>query len=498
MTKQIKKILIANRSEIALRVIKTCQEMGIKTVTLYTSKESDLPHAKAGDESFNFGQGSLADTYLNQEKIIELALKSNACAIHPGYGFLSENALFCKKVKAAGLIFIGPSEESMQLMGSKKNSKQKMQEIGVPVVPGYHGEIQEADYLLKEAKKIGFPVLIKASAGGGGKGMRVVHQESEFNESLASAKREAKNAFGDEVMLIEKYIMQPRHIEVQVLSDSHGHHLHLFERECSIQRRHQKIIEETPSPALTENKRKEMTDSAINITKNINYLGAGTVEFIFDENDNFYFLEMNTRLQVEHPVTEMVVGIDLVKQQILVAQGEALSLSQEQIKQTGHAIEVRIYAEDPDNSFMPSTDRILYIGQTAKEQSRLDCGYKDGNMVSTDFDPMLAKLSCWGDDRNQAINEVLNELDHLPFLGLITNRDYLKRILKTNKFVDGELSTNFVNDYKDQLAPQELNERQVAVAIATMMFADFTPELNFNKQGQNKTAWDRLIQFRNV
>ena len=504
--KPIKKILIANRGEIALRVIQTCKEMGIETATLYTDEEIDLPHSSAGDQSFNLGTGALKDTYLNQDKIIAIAKDCGADAIHPGYGFLSEKASFAKKVMEAGLMFIGPSPEAIDLMGDKKTSKIKIQELGVPSIPGYHGDKQDMSHLISEAKKIGYPVLIKASAGGGGKGMRIVHEEGEFKEALEGAKREALNAFGDETVLLEKYITSPRHIEIQVMSDSHGNHFHLFERECSIQRRYQKIVEESPSPAVTPELRKKMTEAAVKITRGISYEGAGTVELILDTDGSFYFLEMNTRLQVEHPVTEMVTGLDLVRLQIMVAQGDKLPFTQEDIKQKGHAIEVRLYAEDPDNGFLPSIGTIKKIGKTSLRDTRLDCGYRNGNAVSISFDPMLAKLISWGESRSIAAEKLNLALNDILFLGVKTNRDYLKRILTLPEYHEGKTYTHFVKTYEDKLKAQTPSQEQKAMALAAFLFS----QMRSNKRGShgassradhstNSTCpWSSLSGFRNI
>ncbi len=496
-TKMIKKILIANRGEIALRVIQTAREMGISTVTLYTDEEKSLPHCTAGDESFSLGSGSLKETYLNQEKIIAIAKSCGADAIHPGYGFLSEKSSFAKLVNDSGLIFIGPKPESIDLMGDKKTSKIKIQELQVPSIPGYHGDNQEISHLVNEAKRIGFPVLIKASAGGGGKGMRIVEVETEFQAALEGAKRESLNAFGDDTVLLEKYITSPRHIEIQVMSDSHGNHFHLFERECSIQRRYQKIVEESPSPAVTPELRAKMTAAAIKITSGINYLGAGTIELILDTDGLFYFLEMNTRLQVEHPVTEMVTGLDLVRLQILVAQGEKLPFSQADIKQTGHAIEVRLYAEDPDNDFLPSIGKIKKIGKTSLRHTRLDCGYVDGNEVTISFDPMLAKLISWGENREQAADKLNLALNEVVFLGLKTNRDYLKRILTSKEYREGKTFTHFVKTFSEQLKPKKKTKEEMALAIAASLFNKKNETLNQNIT-QKVDAWLSLIGFRNI
>lgn len=495
MNKKIKKILIANRGEIALRIIQTAKEMGIQTLIIYTDEEIMLPHANAGDERISLGKGSLKETYLNQEKIIEIAKKYKVDAIHPGYGFLSEKSSFAKKVKEAGIIFIGPSPESIDLMGDKKKSKVKISELNVQAIPGYHGENQETDFLQKKAAEIGYPILIKASAGGGGKGMRIVFQENEFREAFESAKREALNAFGDDTILLEKYITSPRHIEIQVMSDQHGNHLHLFERECSIQRRYQKILEESPSMSITPKLRLEMTEAALRITRGINYEGAGTVELILDENDEFYFLEMNTRLQVEHPVTEMVTRLDLVRLQIMVAQGEKLPFTQDEVKQVGHAIEVRLYAEDPDNDFLPSTGTIKKIGNTNVRDARLDCGYVDGNEVGISFDPMLAKLITWGSSREVAIQKMNLALNDILFLGLKTNRNYLKRILNLKEFHDGKTYTHFIKTYAEKLKEKKGNTEEKALVIAAFLL---NKRKNIIEETKMLSPWEALMGFRNI
>ncbi|WP_127717600.1 acetyl/propionyl/methylcrotonyl-CoA carboxylase subunit alpha [Halobacteriovorax sp. HLS] len=491
--KIIDKVLIANRGEIALRVIKTCKEMGIKTVTIFTEKERAYPHAYLSDESFSLGEGALSETYLNQDKIIEIAKLSGAKAIHPGYGFLSENSGFAEKVTKAGIKFIGPRPDSMEIMGDKKTSKIEMEKISIPLIPGYHGDNQDENYLADQAKKIGFPVLIKASAGGGGKGMRVVEKSSDFSAALASAKREAMNAFGDDIVLIEKFIQNPRHIEVQVMSDTHGNHLHFFERECSIQRRHQKVVEETPSTALGQELRDKITQTAVQISSGINYEGAGTVEFIMDANGEFFFLEMNTRLQVEHPITEMVTGSDLVRLQIIAAAGLPINLKQSDIKQSGHAIEVRIYSEDPDNNFMPAIGTISRVGNTTLNDVRLDSGYVDGNEVTINFDPMLAKLVCWGVDREAAISKTLFSLDEVVFLGVQTNRDYLKRIVNSAPFRSGDTFTHFIETYSELLLKQEMSDDQIASCIAAFINSSVSKSNN-----SNEGSWSNLQGFRNI
>lgn len=496
---KIKKILVANRGEIALRVLKTAKEMGIKIVTIYAEDDKNLPHALFSDEAYSLGEGPLSETYLNKHKIIDIAKKSGADAIHPGYGFLSENAEFCSMVEKAGIIFIGPTSESIILMGDKIGSKVALEKINIPMIPGYHGDNQEVSFLETKAKEIGFPVLIKASAGGGGKGMRIVHEESELRDAISGAKSEALKAFSNDKVLIEKYIVNPRHIEVQLMSDIHGNHLHFFERECSIQRRYQKVVEETPAPNLSDDLRKRICETAAEISKGINYRGAGTVEFILTPDGKFYFLEMNTRLQVEHPVTEMVTGHDLVRYQILVAEGEKLNLKQSDIKQNGHAIECRIYAEDPDNDFMPSIGKIDRIGVPTLRDVRLDCGFLDGTEVGVNYDPMLAKLVVWGETRELAISKTIASLDEVLFLGVKTNRDYLKRILAHKEFIKGNTHTHFIPDHKTELEVKEFTVDQLADLIAILSFGE-------NGRGRavaapagvsSQTPWMTLTGFRN-
>jgi 3-methylcrotonyl-CoA carboxylase alpha subunit len=489
---KITKVLIANRAEIALRVVKTCKEFGISTVSLYTEEEKELPQRFEADESVYLAGSTLAETYLNMDKIVSIAKELECDAIHPGYGFLSENAEFSKKVTDAGIIFIGPTPEIINLMGDKKGSKEKMIEIGVPVIPGYHGVNQDPDLLKSEADKMGYPVLIKASAGGGGKGMRVVYESENFMEELNSCKREALSSFGSDIVLIEKFIQNPRHIEVQVMSDGQGNHFHFYERECSIQRRHQKIVEETPSMALSDQLRKDMTATAVQISSEINYSGAGTVEFILDGQE-YYFLEMNTRLQVEHPVTELVTGHDLVELQLRAASGEKFNFKQDDIPQNGHAIELRIYAEDPDNDFMPSIGQIKKIGRVS-EGIRLDMGYVDGNEITVNFDPMIAKVITHAQTRNECVDKISKGLFELPFFGLNTNRSYLLRILKHKKFLEGETYTHFVKTYEEDLAPKANSNSELAFAIGASLLNDDSLKAKFN----SKKPWENLTGFRNV
>ncbi len=495
---KIKKILVANRGEIALRVLKTAKEMGIKVVTVYAEDDKALPHALFADESYSLGLGALSETYLNKNKLIEIAKKSQVDAIHPGYGFLSENADFARLVESSGFIFIGPTAESIVLMGDKIGSKNALEKIKIPMIPGYHGDDQSVENLAKKSKEIGFPVLIKASAGGGGKGMRIVHKEAELTEAIRGAKSEALKAFSNDKVLIEKYVVNPRHIEVQLMSDTHGNHLHFFERECSIQRRYQKIVEETPAPQMSQELRLKICETAVQISSGINYRGAGTIEFILAPDGHYYFLEMNTRLQVEHPVTEMVTGYDLVKFQILVAQGDKLSVKQSEIMQKGQAIECRIYAEDPDNDFMPSIGKIEKIGVPTLRDVRLDCGFLDGTEVGVNYDPMLAKLIVWGENREVAISKSIQSLDEVLFLGVKTNRDYLKRILGHKKFIAGQTHTHFIPDNKEDLAPKELAPAEIAAMIAGLCFNEQKPQSFQDKPGSVTNPWLELVGFRNV
>lgn len=495
---KIKKILIANRAEIAIRVISTCKEMGIKTVTIYSEADKNLPHVFLSDESYCLGDGTIAETYLNKEKILKIAKDSKSDAIHPGYGFLSENTSFSKAASDMGIIFIGPRPDSIELMGDKIGSKKFVETLGIPMIPGYHGDNQDKEFLKKKAVEIGFPVLIKASAGGGGKGMRIVHNESEFIENLDGAKSEALKSFGDDKVLIEKYLMNPRHIEVQMMSDNHGNHLHFFERECSIQRRYQKIVEETPSIALTAELQQKICEAAVTITKKMNYSGAGTMEFIF-EDTKFYFLEMNTRLQVEHPISEMVTGADLVKLQILVACNEKINIKQSEIMQKGHAIEVRLYAEDPDNNFMPSIGKISHIGKTSLKNVRLDTGFTVGNDVTVNYDPMLAKLIVWAETRDEAINKMICSLDEITYSGLKNNRDYLKRILAHQSFKKGDTFTSFVKIHEESLRPLLKTDEDIALSLAVFSLLEHQKSSS-KAEGKNQntySVWQEIGNFRN-
>lgn len=437
-------ILIANRGEIACRISKTAREMGIKTIAIYSSADKDSLHVRMADEAYWVGEAPAKDSYLCIDAIIQIALKSNAQAIHPGYGFLSENPLFAQACEKAGLIFIGPGIEALKVMGSKQLAKQLLEKTAVPLTPGYHGADQSEARLLKEAQRIGFPVLLKAANGGGGKGMRSVSTESEFSEALAGARRESLASFADDTMIIEKLLINPRHIEVQVMADNQGSVIAISERDCSIQRRHQKIIEEAPAPNLSETLRQKLAKAAREVAKSIHYRGAGTMEFLVDPADNFYFMEMNTRLQVEHPVTEMVTGIDLVQWQLLIAAGEPLPLKQEQLQIAGHAIECRIYAEDPLQNFIPSIGQIDYLHEPHGPGIRIDSGVGLHNSISRYYDPMIAKLIAYGKDREEALQRLQRALSQYYLSGVKTNLPFLQAICKHPQFVQAHLSTNFL------------------------------------------------------
>ncbi len=439
------KILIANRGEIACRIIKTAKSMGIHTVAIYSSVDKDSLHVRSADNAYCVGEAAAKDSYLHIETIIRVAKESGAQAIHPGYGFLSENPEFAKACNEAGIVFIGPSVEAMEAMASKQLAKQMLEKSNVPLTPGYHGNEQTEERLLAEAKKIGFPVLIKAANGGGGKGMRTVHSESEFSSALAGAKRESIASFADDTMIIEKLVLHPRHVELQIMADNHGNVVHLFERDCSIQRRHQKIIEEAPAPNLSPVLRQKLADAACNVARAIKYSGAGTVEFLVDGDEHFYFMEMNTRLQVEHPVTEMITGLDLVAWQLKIAANEHLPQSQDQIKAQGHAIECRIYAEDPFHEFIPSIGQIHFLKEPTGNGLRIDTGVSCSSQITMYYDPMIAKLIVWGNNRNEALQRLQQALKHYFIGGVKTNIPFLQAICQHPKFCQVELSTDFLS-----------------------------------------------------
>lgn len=447
-------LLVANRGEITCRVMRTAKSLGLTTVAVHSAVDREARHSREADIRVDLGGTKAAESYLVIDKIIAAAKASGAQAIHPGYGFLSENAGFAKAIEDAGLIFLGPPASAIEAMGSKSAAKALMETAGVPLVPGYHGEAQDLETFRAAAEKIGYPVLLKATAGGGGKGMKVVEQKSQLAEALASAQREALSSFGDARMLVEKYVLKPRHVEIQVFADQHGHCLYLNERDCSIQRRHQKVVEEAPAPGLSAEQRRAMGEAAVRAAQAIGYVGAGTVEFLLDARGEFFFMEMNTRLQVEHPVTEAITGLDLVAWQIRVARGEALPISQEQVPLMGHAIEVRLYAEDPANDFLPATGTLaLYRESAPGEGRRVDSGVSEGDEVSSFYDPMLGKLIAWGEDREQARLRLLSMLDEFAIGGVKTNIAFLRRILAHPAFAEAELDTGFIPRYHDDLLP---------------------------------------------
>lgn len=469
----IVKILIANRGEIAVRIIRTAREMGIKTVAVYSEADRKALHVQMADESVCIGPPPSSESYLRIEKIVQAAKKTGADAIHPGYGFLSENEDFASEVEKNGLIFIGPSSGSIKLMGSKLAAKAAVAKFNVPLVPGTSEPIDDVNDAIKIASQIGYPVLIKASAGGGGKGMRIVEKESEFKEQMDRAVSEATSAFGDGSVFIEKFITHPRHIEFQIFGDKHGNIVHLHERECSIQRRHQKIVEEAPSSVLTPGKRKIMGEAAINVAKACGYYGAGTVEFILDENHNFYFLEMNTRLQVEHPVTEQITGIDLVKLQIKVAEGEKLPFTQHDIKMNGHSIEIRVYAEDPSNNFLPDTGKLKTYKCPQGKGIRIDGGFEQGMEIPFYYDPMIAKLICHSEDRQTAIQKMIRAIDEFEITGVETTLAFCRFVMEHEAFRNGDFDTRFVEKYfrPDLLAGNpDPEESMLASLIASYVY----------------------------
>ncbi|AZE84620.1 Methylcrotonyl-CoA carboxylase biotin-containing subunit [Pseudomonas orientalis] len=447
-------VLVANRGEIACRVMRTAKAMGLITVAVHSAIDRDARHSREADIRVDLGGSKATDSYLQIDKLIAAAHASGAQAIHPGYGFLSENAGFARAVEAAGLIFLGPPAAAIDAMGSKSAAKALMETAGVPLVPGYHGEAQDLETFREACARIGYPVLLKATAGGGGKGMKVVEDVSQLAEALASAQREALSSFGNGQMLVEKYLLKPRHVEIQVFADQHGNCLYLNERDCSIQRRHQKVVEEAPAPGLSAEQRKAMGEAAVRAAQAIGYVGAGTVEFLLDARGEFFFMEMNTRLQVEHPVTEAITGLDLVAWQIRVAQGEVLPITQAQVPLRGHAIEVRLYAEDPANDFLPATGRLaLYRESRPGPGRRVDSGVEQGDSVSPFYDPMLGKLIAWGEDREQARLRLLSMLDECAVVGLKTNLGFLRRIIGHPAFAAAELDTGFIPRYQEELLP---------------------------------------------
>lgn len=464
----MQKILVANRGEIALRIMRTIRKMGIKSVAIFSEVDRSSPHVLFADEAICVGPAPSSQSYLNGDKIIAVAKQLGADSIHPGYGFLSENAEFARKVEDAGINFIGPCPEAMRIMGSKLAAKESVRKYNVPMVPGIDKAIEDITTAKEVAGRIGYPILIKASAGGGGKGMRVVENENELEEQMQRAISEARSSFGDGDVFIEKYVNSPRHIEIQVLADKHGNIVHLFERECSIQRRHQKVVEESPSSILTPELRKKMGDAAVMVAKSCNYTSTGTVEFLVDDHLNFYFLEMNTRLQVEHPVTEMITGIDLVEEQIKIARGEKLSFSQDDIVIHGHSLELRVYAEDPLNDFLPSVGTMTKYIKPAGEGIRIDDGYTEGMAIPVYYDPMIAKLVTHAKDRNEAIQKMKAAIKEYKIEGIATTLPFGKFVFEHAAFVSGNFDTHFVKKY---YTPEKLVDRQRANAELASIIA---------------------------
>jgi acetyl-CoA carboxylase biotin carboxylase subunit len=489
----MKKILIANRGEIALRIMRSCKEMGIATVADYSEADRHSPHVKYADEAVLIGPSPSSQSYLKGEKIIEVALQLGVEGIHPGYGFLSENAEFARMVKKAGIKFIGPSPEAMEIMGSKLGAKAAVKKYDIPLVPGTEKAIATLEEALEVGREIGFPILIKASAGGGGKGMRVVEKEEEFEENLKRAISEAESAFGDGSVFLEKYLRSSKHIEIQVLCDQHGNYLHLFERECSIQRRHQKVIEEAPSSVLTHEERMAMGAHAVNVARACQYEGAGTVEFIYSDGD-YYFLEMNTRLQVEHPVTEMITGVDLVKEQIKIARGEKISFQQSDLNINGHAIEVRVYAEDPANQFLPDIGTLKRYKTPQGPGIRVDDGFEEGMQIPIYYDPMIAKLTVHSSNRNDAIAKTIRAIDEYTILGVETTLGFCKMVLSHTEFINGTFNTHFVQQYFEPgMLQSNLNEDEEKIAaIITAQLQNVyktQPASSPTLQGNSSNNW---------
>lgn len=488
----MKKILVANRGEIALRIMRTCKDMKISTLAVFSEVDRNAPFVRYADEAVCIGPAQSSESYLKIDRIIQAAKDFGADAIHPGYGFLSENPVFAEEVQKAGLILIGPSAHSMRIMGSKLAAKEAVSKYDIPMVPGTPGAIHNPEEAVQMAEQIGYPVLIKASAGGGGKGMRVVEKREELQEQIERAQSEARSAFGDDAVFVEKFVSKPRHIEFQVMCDSHGNGIHLFERECSIQRRHQKVIEEAPSSILTEAMRKEMGDCAIRVAKSCDYLGAGTVEFLIDDKLNYYFLEMNTRLQVEHPVTEMITGMDLVREQIEVARGKELSVKQEDLKIHGHSLEVRVYAEDPKENFLPATGTLNTYLSPKGPGVRLDDGFEEGMEIPIYYDPMISKLITHGSNRTEAIDRMLRAMDDYVITGVKTTIPFCRFAIDHKSFRSGDFDTNFVKqhfkpEYLDEQYPEE--ERAAAVLVNELLKQAQSGQKASNETGASKSNW---------
>ena len=486
------KILVANRGEIACRIINTASRLGVKTVAVYSDADRNALFVELADEAYYLGGAEPSQSYLKVDKIIEIAKVSGAQAIHPGYGFLSENPALPTLCEKNHITFIGPSAPSIEAMGSKSQSKLIMSKAGVPLIPGYHGDDQSLDTLINASLEVGFPQLVKASAGGGGKGMRIVRSKDQVEQSIKAAQREALSSFGDEKLLIEKYIEQPRHIEVQIFCDQAGQGVYLYDRDCSIQRRHQKIIEEAPAPGLSDKTRQSMGEAALNCAKAINYVGAGTVEFLLDKNQKFYFMEMNTRLQVEHPVTEMITQVDLVEWQLKIANGEPLPLTQQAIPCIGHAFESRIYAETPANDFLPATGKIHYMAQPEPSSDvRLDTGIRENDTISVFYDPMIAKLITWGDNRKNAARKMNLALNNFHIAGIDTNCDFLKAVTSHSAFLEQDITTEFIEAHRDSLFKPVLPTVDDLLTAATLYIYSITEHLS-DSISPNKpySPWD--------
>ena len=496
-----KKILIANRGEIAVRVIKACREMGISTVAVYSDVDRKSLHVQMADEAVPIGPAPAIESYLNMDRIIAAARATGAEAIHPGYGFLAENSDFARRLEKEKVVFIGPNSKALELVGDKVRARQTMDKAGVPIIPGMNSIPKDISEYEAAAKKLGYPVMIKASAGGGGKGMRIVCSEQELRPGLEAGRREAKSAFGDESVYLEKYIEEPRHVEFQVLADNYGNTVHLFERECSIQRRHQKIVEESPSQALDPTLRTKMGETAKKVVRAAGYNNAGTVEFLLDKNKNFFFLEVNARLQVEHPVTEFCTGVDLVRQQIRIAAGEKLSFSQKDLEQRGHALECRIYAEDATKNFLPSSGKILFLKEPKGPGVRHDCGVYSGWEVPIYYDPILAKLIVWAEDRDAACDRMLAALNDYAILGISTSISFLKDIINHPEFRAGRTNTGFIKNHFENWGEKEKSEDKLRLALAAAAFDSINSGPSGNKvvggtQKATVSLWQTLGHWR--
>jgi acetyl-CoA carboxylase biotin carboxylase subunit len=493
-----KKILVANRGEIAVRVIRAAQEMGIRAVAIYSAVDKDDLHTRIADEAYSLGENlGLSETYLDIKKILGIAKDTDCEAIHPGYGFLAENPDFVKACNKAGVVFIGPNAKAMKLMGNKIESREALKDAGIPMTAGITGDVKT---LLMRAKEIPFPIMIKAAAGGGGKGMRIVYDDSKLEELLESTSREAKSYFGDGTIFIEKYIEDPRHIEIQVLGDNYGNVIHLYERECSIQRRHQKIIEESPSPTLNQKVREKMGETAVRIAKEIGYNNAGTVEFLVDKNLQFYFLEMNTRVQVEHPVTELVTGIDIVQEQILIAAGKELDIDQELVTQNGHAIECRIYAEDPENNFLPSPGKMTYYLEPEGDLIRVDSGILEATTIHSFYDPLISKLIVWGENREEARATMMYALDQYIIHGIRTNISFLNELLQNKAYITNKISTKYCDEHLADIT-QLMKDKKESIPHYFPVFAYYLHDFackKLNPETHDINLWDHIGFWRDV